>query len=446
MALANAQSIPNGDFEHWTSFNFNEPDGWVTSNTETIHANDWITAIPVLGYNGQGHGIRVMTDGQNSRVMPGYFSNTYGDPMTGQGGFAYHERPAYIFGYMRYHTLYNDSALIVVVFKKQGAVIGQNVIKIHGQELDFVPFTFPLSLTDTPDSVVIAAASSNVLYQQVMQTGSFLELDNVDFGGRFITEHLPYGDFDNWTPTEIHHAMGWKSEGRYVDWTSDTPYGQHAVKLTSYGDPDGHVHSSTLRTGDLNDSGEWLGGLPYSELVDTLKGYYKYHSDGQDAGCLSLEMLSGNLSLGGAFYQFYPTENWTYFEVPLHLNAEPDTLRLQLMSSAYPYDEATLGSTLFIDNLQLTSQPMAIGSMDVATNKPAYPNPAVALIHVPLPQGYTGDVQLTLYDAVGKVVQSNNYHQAGSLLRVPLEDLPAGDYIYEVSNSAWLYSGKFTKK
>lgn len=446
LAFASAQSIPNGDFEHWTSFNFNEPDGWYTSNTETIHANEWITAIPIQGYGAMGHGIRIMTDGQNGRTMPGYFTNTLGDPMIGQGGVPYHQRPAYLTGYARYHTLYNDSAMIVVVFKKQGNVIGQNVFKFHGQELEYTPFNMLLTLSDTPDTVIVAATSSNVLNQQVMQTGSFLELDNLEFGGREVNELLPNGDLDNWTPTAIHHAQGWRSEGRHVDWTTNTPYGQHAVSLTSFRDMDGHVHASSLRTGDMNSSGDWFGGLPYSEVDDTLRGYYKYISDGEDAGSLSLEMLSGEVSLGGAFYQFYPTEIWTYFEIPLQLNAEPDTLRLQLMSSSYPFDEATDGSTLFIDNLQLTSQPLAISALQVASNRPAYPNPAVALIHVPLPDGFNGDVQLSLFDAQGKMVKSMNYHQAGSVLRLPLDDLSSGDFIYEIYNEAWLYSGKFTKK
>jgi hypothetical protein len=231
-----------------------------------------------------------------------------------------------------------------------------------------------------------------------------------------------------------------------MDWTDETPYGDHAVWMSSYTDMDGHVHASGVRTGDMNESGDWFGGLPYSELLDTLTGYYKYIADGEDAGLLSLEMLSGNVSLGGAYYQFYPTENWTYFEIPLHLFQEPDTLRLQLSSTSYPFDEALDGSTLFIDNLQLSSQPLLIQSYMSQGLKPAYPNPAVALIHVPLPEGFKGDVLLTMYNEAGASVKQMNFHQSGSLLRVPLEDIPSGQYIYEIHGAEWLYSGKFTKR
>jgi hypothetical protein len=70
----------------------------------------------------------------------------------------------------------------------------------------------------------------------------------------------------------------------------------------------------------------------------------------------------------------------------------------------------------------------------------------VALIHVPLPEGFKGDVLLTMYNEAGASVKQMNFHQSGSLLRVPLEDIPSGQYIYEIHGAEWLYSGKFTKR
>jgi hypothetical protein len=78
--------------------------------------------------------------------------------------------------------------------------------------------------------------------------------------------------------------------------------------------------------------------------------------------------------------------------------------------------------------------------------KPAYPNPAVALIHVPMPEGFSGDVLLTMYNEAGALVKQFNFHQASSVLRVPLEDIPSGNYVYEIQGTQWLYSGKFSKQ
>lgn len=440
-----AQSIPNGDFEHWTTFNFFEPIGWLSSNTETIHANNWITVTPVTGHYGDGHAIRMSTDGQNGRVMPGYFSNTLGDPMLGEGGVPYTEMPHSLKGYARYHTLENDTALLVVAFKKEGELIGLNVFTFSGEQETFVEFNYLLGLSELPDSVIIAAVSSDVRNPAHMHTGSFLELDDLMFEGRYVMPQLPNHDFESWQQSHIHHAMGWHVMGNTVSRTDATPFGEYAVTMQSFSDWEGHVHASGIRTGYEGSGGEWLGGLPYTQVSDTLKGWYKYLSDGEDAGLLSLEMLSGEMNVGGVYYQFYPTDDWTYFEVPMHLNQQPDTLRIELSSSAYPVDEATPGSILYIDNLQLTSQPLMVSSMRIPSPGEPYPNPAVALLHIPLPANYKGDVNVMVYDERGVLAKTLNVHQPENILRMSLEGMAPGNYVYEVRSNEWLYAGKFVK-
>ena len=444
-SLLSAQTIPNGGFEQWTTFNFFEPSGWITSNTETIHENNWITVIPVDGHDGAGQAIRLSTDGQNGRIMPGYFSNTNGDPLLGEGGVAYHELPHSIKGYARFHTMASDTALLVIAFKKQGELVGLNVIPFFGNQNSFIQFEQLLDVSELPDTVVVAAVSSDVRNPELMATGSFLELDDLTFEGRYVMPQLPNHDFESWEHTHIHHAHDWKVQGLDVNRTEATPFGDYAVSMTSYTDWEGHVHSSGIQTGYTDPSGQWLGGIPYGQLTDTLRGWFKYLSDGADAGCISLEMLSGNVSLGGAFFQFYPTQDWTYFEVPIHLMQQPDTLRVQIMSTAYPYDEATPGSTLFIDNLELNSSPLLVGSRRIDSPGEPYPNPAVALIHVPLPSNYKGDVNLFVYDETGILANTFNFHQPESILRIPLEGLAPGNYVYEVHGNEWLYGGRFVK-
>jgi hypothetical protein len=385
------------------------------------------------------------TDGQNGRVMPGYFSNTLGDPLLGEGGTEYHEIPHSLKGYARYQTLGNDTALLVIGFKKEGALIGLHVIPFFGNQNSFIPFEHFFNLSQLPDSVVMAAVSSDVRNPEVMVTGSFLELDDLTFEGRYVLPQLPNHDFESWDHAHIHHAHDWKVEGRSVDRTEATPFGDYAVTMTSYTDLDGNVHPSGIKTGYMNSNGEWFEGFPYGYLTDTLRGWYKYLSQGDDAGCISLEMIAGNVSLGGAFYQFYPTEDWTYFEVPMQLAQQPDTLRVQIMSTAYALDEATPGSTLLIDNLQLSSEPLLVNPMRVEAPGAPYPNPAVALIHVPLPANYKGDVHVLVFDQNGALAKTYNFHQPESILRLPLEGLAPGNYGYEVRSSEWLFGGRFVK-
>jgi hypothetical protein len=346
---------------------------------------------------------------------------------------------------VRYRTLGADTALLVFTFKKAGEIVGQKILSFQGNQNWFVQFDELLDLSEVPDMVVVGAVSSDVRNPEVMQTGSFLELDDLTFEGRFPLPQLPNHDFENWQHMHIHHVNEWKAEGHIIDRTEATPFGNYGVSMSSYTDWEGHVHSSGIKTGYLDANGEWFGGIPYGELTDTLKGWYKYLSEGADAGGLSLEMITGNLSLGGAFFQFYPTEDWTYFEVPMHLAQQPDTLRLQIMSTAYPYDEATPGSTLMIDNLQLTSQPLFMNTMRIDAPGVPYPNPAVALLHIPLPPNYKGDIHVLVYDEEGSLAKTHNVHQPESIVRLPLDGLASGNYSYEVRSTEWLYSGRFVK-
>jgi hypothetical protein len=193
----------------------------------------------------------------------------------------------------------------------------------------------------------------------------------------------------------------------------------------------------------MSETEEWYGGIPYTELTDTVRGWYKYLSDGNDAGCLSLEMLNNQVNIGGAYYQFYPTEDWTYFEIPIQLYQIPDTLRIQLMSSVFPFDEAISGSTLFIDNLELSSQPLLINEISNSSIKNVYPNPANDFIHVRFSSKIDGDILIRIYSEKGDLVRITNLHQSGELVRISINGLGAGTYLYDVSGNGLNRTGKF---
>jgi hypothetical protein len=440
---ASAQSIPNGNFEDWTLTSYFDPLHWHSSNVETIQQNSWVTVSPVTGYNGSGYAIRMTTDGQDGRIMPGYFSNTGGDPLEGEGGEEYHEIPSMLSGYARYHTLGVDTALLVVVFKKQGQIIRLRTIPFYGEQNTFIPFHVTLQLPELPDSVIIAAVSSDVRHPEVMTTGSFLELDELTFEGRYVMPQLANHDFEHWMHGHIHHAHEWGSFGLMSGRTEDTPFGDYAAMMTSYQDWNLQVHPSGIYMGYMNESQEWYGGVAYTELTDTVRGWYKYLSDGSDAGCLSLEMLSNQVNIGGAYYQFYPVEDWTFFEIPIQLYQHPDTMRIQLMSSVFPFDQAVIGSTLFIDNLELSSQPLLLNNFDKPSEGKVFPNPASEFIYVLLSSGDEVDFIMRIYSEKGDLVRVNNFHQSGELVRIPLDGLDAGTYVYEITGSRSMKSGVF---
>jgi hypothetical protein len=118
-------------------------------------------------------------------------------------------------------------------------------------------------------------------------------------------------------------------------------------------------------------------------------------------------------------------------------------MRIQLMSSAFPFDEATPGSTLFIDDLELSSQPLFMEEFASHLSVTAYPNPATNAINLNLSRKIEGDVMISIYSEKGDLVKCSNQHQSGELLRFSLVGFESGTYFYEVTGNRVFETGKF---
>lgn len=194
------QAIPNGTFENWNSTSYNDPNGWNNGNLRDIQRLGMASITRVTGYS--GFALRIQTNIIGSDTSDSYIINTdnpCSDPDQWTGGVPYSQQPTAITGYYRYNLPGNDSALLIVIFRKNGIHIGDNFIMIRGtgSQLTFVPFSFPVICSGTPDSIIIAATSSNKMTNLGIQNGSFLELDNLGFAG--ATQAIPDGTFENWT-------------------------------------------------------------------------------------------------------------------------------------------------------------------------------------------------------------------------------------------------------
>src|SRR5215212_8148059 len=123
------QAIVNGALESWTSTPYDEPNGWMSSNNESIRRSGIVTATKVTGQAGQA--IKLETKVSGGDTVFAFFTNTdgQGDPTKGEGGVPYTQKPDSIKGYYKYDIKSGDSALLLVVFKKLGVITGLNMIK-----------------------------------------------------------------------------------------------------------------------------------------------------------------------------------------------------------------------------------------------------------------------------------------------------------------------------
>ncbi len=413
------QAILNADFENWSNFNYEEPPSWYTSNRESVPIP---TVAPVTGFIGQA--ARISTYILGVDTLAGYITNSSGDPIDGEGGTPYSEQPTDITGYYRYELPGIDTAIMIVIFKSGGSIISTDIFEIKGtgSEVNLIPFTFPLSLSSTPDTVIIAIAASNLLSGVGIADQSWIDFDELAFSGPSITQQIPNATFDNWINKTIDNPYDWVTFGDGVKQSSDAVSGTSALSLETTDQGFGPEISAVGSGQDFSQ-----GGQPFSNITDTLVGFYKFITTGSDTAVGSITTLAGGSNVGGGYLYFSPTLAYTPFAIPINSSMTPDSIRIEFYSSYYPFDSALVGSKLFIDNLDLQSIITGLKNNIDKNSKffTSYPNPVSDVLHIT----YTGDandLETYLYNSIGEVV-----HQSGTDSKqfdLTVRQLPAGCY------------------
>ena len=406
-AVGHTQDCPNGDFENWASYPYSVPDsGWYNSDAVSVYMADTLTVWPVAGVVGEAVHIETAIIGTDT--LQAYI--TQGDPGTGWGGVPYTQQPTAITGYYRYHLVGNDSAMLLVMFKKAGVVVSANWIKIRnssGAISTFTPFSYPISVSVVPDSVIVAAASSNI-QGTGLQSGSWLELDELAFAGTGITQPISGGSFDLWNTQNLTSPMGWQMQGNSgfmgSGLTRSTLHisGNYSLELTTLsGGGHGGVNNAMATTGYMPPNSGPRGGLPYTHRTDTIDGYYQYVPVGTDTGQIYVSLYAGGSQIGGNIYNFFATTGWTYFELPFSVGTTPDTMRIDIQSGSWA--AALPGSVLNIDYLELKSQPLPPLSIFEVNgdfyNPVVYPNPAEDYLNFRFQHHLSGPCLLYTSDA-----------------------------------------------
>ena len=451
---AQAQACPNGDFENWNVKAYSQPDSmWYTSNPKSLSQADSLTVWPVTGFSGQA--IHIQTAIVGTDTLQAYISNTNSDPQSGKGGVPYSQQPTAITGYYRYNMVAGDSATIIVVFKKSGTPIALNTYKISnatGSVSTFTQFSLPLStLAIAPDSVIVAAASSNVM-ANIFHSGSWLELDQVEFT---TSQPLPGGSFNTWMPDTLFAPVSWAvgQSGQNGNGVLRSPLhysGNYSIELTSQasgGGGGGPVSTAQITTGVFSPNSGTVGGLPYTLTTDTLTGYYMYTPAGTDTAGIQVNLYHTGSMVGGNGYYFFAAPSWTYFSIPFSASSTPDTMRIDVKSGSF---FATVpGSVLHLDYMQLKSHPLppvAVNNIGSASGKViAYPNPANDVLNISY-DNTPAPMSAKLYDVMGKTLDSRNYTTPTSIISFPVAYLPSGLYFYEVTINGNTTRGKFLKK
>jgi hypothetical protein len=444
------QACPNGDFENWSIHPYAVPDsGWYTSNPASINAADTPTVWVVGGIAGNAAHLQTAIVGTDT--LAGMVANSVGNPFLGIGGMAYGYKPDSLTGYYRYNLAGNDTALLYVGFKKMGVMVGADTFKIHGAGSlsAFTRFAYAVAPTAVPDTVTIAAWSSNIIRGGV-QSGSWLELDALAFTGADTPQTIPNGGMDAWDTTAYDKPTGWQilQTGSGPSGVSQSALVVHcnsySIQMTTPAEVGNLNNKAMITNGRFTASGT-TGGLPYTLLSDTIAGYYQYFPTGNDTGALYITLTAGGMWVATNYTVFTQNADWTYFEVPFSSIITPDTLRLDIVSGS-GYHVAP-GSTLYLDCMQLKSTLSGVAELAKPENAAmAYPDPATDVLHIALPSSYGPNARVRFWDVYGNAIALESIGIAPGAISFNVSALAPGFYFFEIGQGGGMVKGRFLKE
>ncbi len=471
-AIAQTNSIPNGNFESWTSSTYEIPQNYVqSSNTEALNKNMLFNCVKSADAYHGNYAVQMTTEiSATHDTVFGYLLNTNpGDgngPSSWHGGFPYSEKPSGMRGYYQSSIASPDSGIVAAFFYKAGVMIGQYAILLSGTHTDtYILFSIPFipALAQNPDTVIFVAASSNFGNQKSARNGSMLKLDSISFTGVTSQPALFNGDFETWQSTTLDKPNNWYLNGGGnnatggVSKTTDIAggNGSYAVELKTYlGDNKGvpRAQGAQVSTGwypnNCNSNCQEQGGYPYTKQIDTLVFSYKYAPIDNDSASVSLNFKKNGVQIGGGQGIFlHSSANYQYKEIPFNLGQVPDSVMVGIQSSNWNDTlPSFVGSDLKIDNIHFKSQAALLTG--IAQNNSNdndvqfYPNPIKTFGIIEInPQINIQGTELRMYDVFGRTIEKIVVTEHKMIL--DRNDLSDGIYFYELkTNNIMLKAGK----
>lgn len=366
LELYGQQAIPNPDFENWTQNSIENPLYITYNSNKDCYRDNLPSNVNRVspGYSGQ-YAIELKTVSNHLA----YAINT--DPREGNiqlwsNGIAYSEMPTGIKGYYKYNVETADSALLIVLFRKNRATIGSYSYKLGGLKTSFTEFafTFAPALTVAPDSLVFCLVSSDFMKNESGVSGSTLVVDGVRLLGVATQPSELNGDFEQWGSVLMPLQLNdWNLQNREMEGfsrTTDAKHGSYALQLRTYAGEDNNVaraRQAYLTSGYWDDvCGCIKGGYPYSLTKDTLAFWYKYAPQSTDMAEVSIQFLKNGTQVGGEHINLNASANYEYVEMPFQLGTAPDRVVVQIASSQWTNSALSyVGSTLIVDHLYFKS-------------------------------------------------------------------------------------------
>jgi hypothetical protein len=414
--MQSQNAIPNAGFENWTINSIENPMYYPFTSNENCYkqGNPSNVKKATPAFHGL-YALELKTLSNNLAFMMNADSKG-GNTSLWTNGMAYTDRPTGIKGRYKYNQALVDSALMFVLLRKNKTTIGTYQYKLGGIKTDYTvfDFTFTPALTQDPDSLIFALASSDFYKNQSGVTGSTLIIDSVSLKGVSSQPAQFNGDYELWDQIVFPPMLNdWnlQSKSSGIERSTEAKTGQYALKLTTYL---GEENNQTRAQPGYLTSGYWdsncscqQGGNPYTLTKDTLAFWYKYAPQGNDQAQVYLEFRQNGNQIGGQLLNLNAATSYQYAEIPFQLGTVPDHVIIQAISSQWQNRNLSyIGSTFWLDNMYFKSSLTGIDENKMYKNIMLSPNPVKDKLNINLTNILIKNIDI--YDITGKNIFSTN--------------------------------------
>ncbi len=432
--------IPNYNFESWDSVNTQLINVWSSSgNVTQVASNDGSFAVKL---NSKGNELGVINYGQ-----PG--------PSGFIGGTPFTARPDSIVFWCTYDVSLNDSALVVLQLKANGATMSDTIYKIGGTSNGWERHSFEVNYTTTttPDSMVLAFTNTNVFAGNV-DSLSTITVDNVSFIG--TNENVPNPNMESWIIDTRHKASSWVSND---DQHAETPYliekstiahsGNYAIQLKNKVGGNNQQYAS-IKTGD--DPYNWGPSFPVMFKHQNFYGFYQFTPDNGDTLFADISMYENGVQVGyGGFFTDSATSDYELFHIPINYWSNPVPDSCMISFRIYKNNGGAPGNSMaLIDDLSFESVISSIteNSLESSIISQAilYPNPSSGIVNIKFDSDENGAADFYVIDLSGKQIKEGSSFIFENKMQLDLESLQSQLYFLIIKKEENIYTFKIQLK
>ena len=464
-----ANTIPNFDFENWTTTTAEEPDEWINLFGPVQKVSP--------GANGSSYAVKIQSSAEGNNVLLSNAAPAGGNggvnPGNGiisiTGGFAYAGRPDTLSGMFQYDILTGDTAYVCIEFKSAGQVLTQQFMPVYGSSQGFQRLTFPIHYNSAaiPVTLILAFLSSNI-FANFPVYGSTMTVDNLTFGSAYPP--IPNGDFENWSSVTFQKLDGWAYQdmynfGYYTNSDSTCLYqdtgawhGHYAIQLSTL-----QVDGTLLDgTGDISTQPYPNHGtapdFPLNHRPVMLTGYYQFFPQNSDTLDIDFFLYKNGNAIGaGSFVTNQLVSHYTFFSALCNYYSSnyivPDSASIEMRTQsgvAMGLSRAVIDYLAFDGYVPVDTVPVdTVNGINTVSGSVVpyltiYPNPADDHFTVQY-NSQSGDPDyLKIYDVFGKVVyQTTISGGAGEVTKdINLSAISPGVYLVELRSGSSVIANK----